>query len=92
MLDNKNVPHAHFTSIGKNVGYNDRIREYYIVIEDHGDVYESQSISFCPICGEKLPDSLFDDWADRLDKLGIDPLNDPIPAEYSDGTWWREQY
>jgi hypothetical protein len=92
MYDNQqNVDrHSHFSGIGKAVGYDDALREYYIVVKEHEGATERQAITFCPICGEKMPTSLRADWFDRLEEMGIDPLNDPIPDEYSNGSWWRK--
>ena len=45
--------------------YNDKFREYGIPIQDRGS--SIILISFCPFDGAKLPDSLRDEWFDRLD-------------------------
>jgi hypothetical protein len=39
-------------------------------------------ISVCPWCGGKLPDSLRERWFAELEKRGIDPGTDEIPAEF----------
>jgi hypothetical protein len=82
--------HQHFTDIGENVGYDDSVREYFIVVENHGGgVIERQALVFCPICGKCFPTSLRQEWLARLEDMGIDPLNDVIPEPYRNGSWWR---
>jgi uncharacterized protein DUF6980 len=84
--------HKHFLEIGKNVGYDDAKREYFIVVKRLGRRTSIvHAISFCPICGEKFPKSLRNEWFDRLEGIGIDPFKNPIPAPYVDGTWWRAE-
>ena len=47
-------------------------------------------LSFCPWCGEKIPESLHDQRIDILEKLGIDEFDEAhIPEEYKTDTWWR---
>jgi hypothetical protein len=48
-----------------------------------------QMITFCPWCGAQLPDSLRDEWFDRLEELGIEPGTGQTPAPFQDDTWWR---
>lgn len=92
MVDHNQTCHEHFLEIGKNVGYDDALREYYIVVEKHGDgFFERQMIFFCPICGKKMPSSLRDEWFDALEEMGIDPLNDQIPEDFLDSTWRRHK-
>lgn len=93
MSDDKAIGnHEHFTSIGEAVGYDDATREFFILAQELGDgVIVRQLISYCPICGEELPTSLREEWFAELEQLGIDPLNDPIPEPYKDGSWWRQQ-
>jgi hypothetical protein len=82
--------HNHFLEIGRNVGYDDAKREYFIVVKRLGRGSSIiHAISFCPVCGRKFPPSLRHEWFDRLEELGIDPFVDPIPSSYVDGTWWR---
>jgi len=45
-------------------------------------------ITFCPWCGQKLPDSLREDWFDRLEQLGVDPYSAKIPEEFTDERWY----
>ena len=68
------------------LAYHPRYREYSIAYEDSESV---QLIEFCPFCGAKLPDSLRDEYFDRLDALGIEPFSDDVPPDMRDDTWWR---
>jgi hypothetical protein len=65
-----------------------RFREYGIKILDGGS--SSLAISFCPWSGDKLPESLRDEWFDRLEALGIDPGIDTIPSEFQDEHWYMK--
>ena len=67
--------------------YDDRYRQYDIVIDDNGQTRTLQKIDFCPWSGTQLPLSLRDKWFDELLELGIDPLNDPIPEPYRTSAW-----
>lgn len=69
-----------------SVRYDARFDEYSIPAGDG----ISQCLFYCPWCGDKLPGSRRDDWFDALDKLGIDPLRDEIPAAFQ-SAGWREQ-
>ena len=63
-----------------------KLREFGISVLNGGT--GSLGIAFCPWCGQKLPDSLRDDWFDKLEQLGIDPYGDKIPAELTDERWY----
>jgi hypothetical protein len=63
-----------------------KFREFGIRILDGGT--SSLAIVFCPWCGQKLPDSLRDDWFDKLEQLGVDPYGKDIPAEFTDERWY----
>jgi hypothetical protein len=67
--------------------YNDKFREYSITIQDGGS--SVMMIGFCPFDGAKLPDSLRDEWFDRLDQLGLEPESPDLPLDMRSGTWWR---
>lgn len=71
------------------IHYSPKLREFGVRILDGGS--SRLMISFCPWCGQKLPDSLRDDWFDRLENLGIHPSEDEVPAEFTDDRWWRDQ-
>jgi hypothetical protein len=47
----------------------------------------ASGIQFCPWCGARLPESERDRWFDELQRQGIDPWTDDIPAEYEDDRW-----
>ena len=68
--------------------YWDKFNEYGIAIHDGGA--SSIVISFCPFCGEKLPDSKRDLWFDTLEKLGFDdPMEQDIPKQFLTDQWYR---
>jgi hypothetical protein len=79
------------------LGYSDRFREYFLWERrpSEGDLGIAQSISYCPWCGVKLPDSLRELWFDELWALlgeDYDLLEDTegrVPADYLSGAWWR---
>lgn len=67
--------------------YNDKFREYGIPVQDGGS--SVMLIKYCPFCGTKLPDSLRDEWFDRLDELGLEPESPELPLDMRSGAWWR---
>ena len=80
------------------VAYDDQFREYYIMIRDSADPdYGSAvNLSFCPFTGERLPESLRNEWFETLEGFGIDisigELNDPrVPTDMRTGQWWRSR-
>lgn len=68
------------------VDYIPKLREYGVRILDGGSSH--LRITFCPWCGQKLPDSLRDEWFDNLERIGVDPYGDEIPSEFTDGRWY----
>lgn len=66
--------------------YMDKYRTYGIVYLDGGCSY--QKIMFCPWCGSKLPESLRDEWFNRLEALGLEP-EDELPDELKSDRWWK---
>lgn len=68
-----------------------RTNEYHIAINEDQDTRTLQKIDFCPWSGDKLPKSYRDRWFAELEKLGIDPLNDPIPGPYQTAQWRTEE-
>ncbi|WP_399449174.1 DUF6980 family protein [Streptomyces sp. WAC01280] len=52
----------------------------------HGGT-SSITIDFCPWCGRRLPESQRDRWFDELERRGIDPWEDEVPAEFQDDGW-----
>ncbi|WSR66506.1 hypothetical protein OG702_05105 [Streptomyces sp. NBC_01198] len=63
-----------------------RFHEYGLIIHDGGA--SSVRIDFCPWCGKRLPESQRDRWFDELERRGIDPWKDEVPAEFQDGRWF----
>lgn len=75
------------------VRYNARFDEYGLPIRDGQDGAASSavSVSFCPWCGTRLPESRRDAWFDHLNALGIDPATDALPEAFTTSDWWRIQ-
>ncbi|WP_331745170.1 hypothetical protein [Kitasatospora sp. NBC_01300] len=67
------------------VGFSARFQEYGLIIHDGGT--SRVRIDFCPWCGRRLPESQRDRWFDELERRGIDPWEDEVPAEFLDGSW-----
>ena len=88
MIDDKRFP----------VKYIPMFREYGIsaVKPSHA----VQQMNYCPWCGQKLPESLRDEWFDEIDELGLDDIDlgsivdgDPrIPEDMKSDAWWRKRY
>jgi hypothetical protein len=74
----------------KEVGilYIPKFREYGIRIIDGGDSF--QLINFCPWCGEKLPDSLREEWFAEIENLKLEPDSECIPSKYLNEEWWKK--
>jgi len=66
-----------------------KFREYGLKIFDGGTSY--LEIHFCPWCGSRLPDSLREEWFDRLDSLNIDPAVDGIPEDFLSDLWFSKK-
>ncbi|MGN9756752.1 DUF6980 family protein [Streptomyces sp. SD31] len=73
------------TSPDALVGFSARFQEYGLILHDGGT--SSITIDFCPWCGRRLPASQRDRWFDELERRGIDPGEDEVPAEFQDGRW-----
>lgn len=73
----------------KEIGivYSEKFREYGFEYRDGGS--SKQLIKFCPWCGSKLPNSLGDEWFNRLEASGIDPLGSNIPLSFETSEWWE---
>ncbi|MFC9688911.1 DUF6980 family protein [Kribbella sp. NPDC056951] len=67
------------------VTFSAKFQEYGLIIHDGGS--SVLGISFCPWCGQRLPESQRDRWFDSLERLGIDPWSDEVPAEFEDDRW-----
>ena len=68
------------------VSYVSKFREYGIDFLDEGVSFVQ--ILFCPWCGQRLPASLRDEWFAQLERRGIDPMDDEIPPEFMDESWF----
>ena len=66
-----------------------KFQEYGLIIHDGGASYIV--ISHCPWCGARLPESQRDRWLDEMERRGIDPLTDDVPAEFGDDQWLRSE-
>ena len=69
------------------ITYNSAFREYGVQVQDGGS--SVIQLAFCPWCGQKLPESLRQQWFSELEKRGIDPLEDNIPPEFKDERWHK---
>lgn len=67
--------------------YVSKFREFGIEYTDGGSSY--QLIVFCPFCGERLPESLRDEWFDALERLDLEPEDPGVPSTYATDEWWR---
>ena len=68
------------------LSYRPSVREYTIAYTSDGSL---QAIDYCPFCGVRLPESLYDEWIARLEELGVEPFSDDVPPEMQDDRWWR---
>lgn len=71
------------------ITYWDRFRDYGIKVLDGGS--SVQSIYYCPWCGDKLSNSLRDEWFDLIDQLGLEPGDAGIPDEFLSAEWWQRR-
>lgn len=69
--------------------YTSTFREYGVPILDGGSSYIV--ITFCPWCGQRLPSSLRDAWFEELDRLGIEPESELLPADLRSADWWQRR-
>tara|TARA_R110002096_G_scaffold350395_3_gene543621 strand:+ start:68068 stop:68355 length:288 start_codon:yes stop_codon:yes gene_type:complete len=92
MTDSKKKEHCcdelriHLSAGEVAINYVPRFREYGIRIVDRGT--SKQLIKFCPWCGHDFPDSLRDEWFDRLDDLGLEPDDPGVPEAMKSDKWW----
>ena len=76
------------------IEYNFVFREYFISIKYSNNIIR---LSYCPWCGEKLPESLRDKFFDVLEEeygleLSIGELDDErIPKEFQSDEWWKKR-
>jgi len=62
------------------------------------EVWKGYGLQFCLFCGTKLPEPLFEQWAEILEKeYGLDnPYSDEeqkkrIPREFLTDEWWKKR-
>ncbi len=63
-------------------------------IWDRADQSPGWTISHCPFCGEKLPDTLDELWWVEAEKFGFVDLGSDkklLPAEMLTDEWWRKR-
>jgi hypothetical protein len=77
----------HGENKGNIVRYDPSYDGYYIVLNAQDAQSPVQGIDWCPWCGEKLPESLYEKWHDTLEALGIDWLSDTIPEHFQTDEW-----
>jgi hypothetical protein len=68
------------------VVYLPKFDEYGLPVRDGGT--SMIVIGHCPWCGVRLPESRRDAWFDEMERLGIDPWKDDVPADYRSDAWW----
>ncbi|MGH7134402.1 MAG: DUF6980 family protein [Pirellulales bacterium] len=78
---------AHLADEDVPIEYTPRLREYGLRILDGGSA--RQLIEFCPWCGQRLPESLRNEWVERLEVLGLEPNDPRVPEEMKTDAWWR---
>ncbi len=77
----------------KPIWYYSKFDEYGIPHSDlvGGFISGYITITHCPWCGAKLPESRRDEWFDRLRAMGINPLSgDCVPDEYMTSEWYEK--
>ena len=68
------------------ISYSEKSDEYGLIIYDGG--HSVLTISYCPFCGAKLPESKRDLWFETLESMGIDPTKeDKIPENFKTSAW-----
>lgn len=72
------------------IDYYDVYREVTIKVLDGGS--SGLLLSFCPFCGWRFPDSLRDEWFDRLEELGIEPEDPMLPLAMRSNAWWQPKF
>ncbi|KAF0179228.1 MAG: hypothetical protein IV086_06035 [Hyphomonadaceae bacterium] len=76
---------CHLTRSNSGAGHDTRFDEYFIPMDAHGVV--RQQLFFCLWCGAKLPVSHRDEWFDKLEAMGIDPMHQDVPEEFKTDVW-----
>ena len=75
----------------KSVFYSRRFDEYMLPESDGSG--SGILLSFCPWCGNKLPESKRMRWFEKLDALGIEFSlldTEQVPPEYLSDDWWKK--
>lgn len=70
--------------------YSPKFREFGISVLDGGS--SSITIAYCPWCGTRLPESLRDEWFNRLEQRGLEPEDDRVPEEMRSDAWWNPDH
>ena len=68
--------------------YIPKFREYGIRVLNGGSSF--LLIRFCPWCGKHLPESLRNEWFEKLEKLNLEPNSSKIPQELLSDAWWNK--
>ncbi len=71
------------------VHYIPKFDEYGLIIHDGGT--SSLLITYCPWCGQGLPESKRDQWFEVIEALGLEPASNDIPEEYRSDAWYRSK-
>ena len=67
-----------------------KFREYGLLIGDGGTSY--QLIHYCPWCGSRLPETLRNEWFEKLESMSIDPMDeDAIPEKFRNEAWYTNE-
>ena len=89
---------SRYACVDALIGFTPRFQEYALIIHDgdpsvadDGSPSGGVVISYCPWCGTRLPESQRDRWLQEMERRGIDPWTDAIPAEFQDDRWLRSQ-
>lgn len=69
------------------VVYRPRFREYGMPVRDSPTPSSYVVIQWCPWCGTRLPESVRHEWFDELERRGLDPVDDEIPADMTTDEW-----
>jgi len=81
----------HLSEKEKIILYLPEFREYSIRVGNN----ILQNINFCPWCGNKLPESLREEYFDTLDNMGIETdifeRANVVPEEFKSDEWWKKR-
>tara|TARA_R110002126_G_scaffold12416_2_gene53956 strand:- start:215 stop:472 length:258 start_codon:yes stop_codon:yes gene_type:complete len=69
--------------------YNPKLRELGLRVLDGGT--SVIVLRHCPWCGQELPSSLRDEWHDRVEALGMEPIDPNLPPELRTAEWWHSE-